>query len=378
MTTKGPAATEGSLAPAGLGPTPSALAATPQLRILALLGERERSVAELAAILGLSRRQTYRHLRALRRTGVVVPASSASGKRGISYRLESKTARMLDATFPSVVGPSASPENEALILALTPPPEACQVCGQSRYVYTLLENIRRQLEESHQYRGQLRRLSSQILIAQEEERKRIARELHDDTAQALTSLLVRLRLLERAASLKDAKVNLGDLRELTASTLEGVRQLALDLRPSVLDDLGLVPALQWQIDNFGQRWGIEVHFQATGLNGRLPADLELVLYRVAQEALTNVAKHAGARRVSVSLERQGRRLRLAVEDDGRGFRVKRALSSKERGLGLFGMQERLALVGGKLSIDSRPGSGTKVVAEVPLRPPGSGLPSAAH
>lgn len=368
------AVSESSWLLASRGPTATTLEATLRPQILALLRQREWSVPELAAILGLSQQQTYRQLRALLKTGLVVPGRRPKGKGRTSYRLEPKAARALDDSSADRSGRSASQEDQALFLALNPPPGACQVCGHSRYVYTLLENIQHQLEESYRYREQLRQLSSQILGAQEEERKRVARELHDDTAQALTSLLVRLRLLERATNLEEAKASLGELRDLTASTLQGVRQLALDLRPSVLDDLGLVAALKWHIGNFGQRWGIRAEFQARGLNGRLSPDLELVLYRVAQEALTNVAKHSGASRVSLSLELHGRRLRLTVEDDGRGFPVaqfigRRAQRSKGQGLGLFGMQERLALVAGKLSIESQPGSGTKLVAEVPLRAP---------
>lgn len=371
----------GLLANPALAQTLKALTAPPRLQILALLGDRELAASELSAALALSRAQVLRHLRALLATGLVVAADPPARRGGRRYRIEPKAVEVLNSSYFSLLGHTALPihlgspppegeqEGESPPLAITPPPEACQTCRYSYYVYSLVDNLQRQLEEARDYQAQLRRMSSQVLTAQEEERKRIARELHDDTAQALTSMLVRLRLLERGLGDGEARSNLGELRDLAAATLEAVRRLALDLRPSALDDLGLVPALHWYTDNFGQHWGIKARFRADGLNRRLPPELELVLYRVAQEALTNVAKHARARRVRVELERHGLWVRLMVEDDGSGFHVKEAMSSKERGLGLFGMQERLALVGGKFHIESQPGKGTKVVAEVPLRHP---------
>ncbi|MCZ6615247.1 MAG: sensor histidine kinase, partial [Chloroflexi bacterium] len=297
------------------------------------------------------------------------------------YRIQPKAVEALNSSYFSLMGHPAlqthaghprregSQEGEEPASEITPPPEACQTCRYSYYVYDLVENLERQLEDSRQYQAQLRHMSSSILTAQEEERKRIARELHDDTAQALTSMLVRLRLLDRAVADDEAKDKVEELRDLAASTLEGVRRMALDLRPSALDDLGLVPALKWYTENLAQSLSIEVRFLANGLERRLPPELELVLYGVAQEALTNVAKHARASRVTVELERDGLWVRLAVEDDGIGFNVEEAMTSKERGLGLFGMQERLALVGGKFHMESQPRKGTKLVAEVPLRHP---------
>ncbi len=364
-----------------LARTLKALAAPQRLQILALLGDREMGASELSAALGLSRSQVHSHLRALLGTGLVVASDQSLRKREETYRIEPKAVEALNSSYFSLIGHPALPthaghsrregsqEGEELASAIAPPPEACQTCRNSYYVHDLVENLQRQLEASREHHAQLRRMSSQVLTAQEEERKRIARELHDDTAQALTSMLVRLPLLDRALADDEAKSNLGELRELAASTLEGVRRMALDLRPSALDDLGLVPALKWYTENLGQSLSIEVRFLANGLKRRLPPELELVLYRVAQEALTNVAKHARAKSVTVELERDGLWVRLAVEDDGIGFNVEKAMTSKERGLGLFGMQERLALVGGKFHIESRPRKGTKLVAEVPLRHP---------
>ena len=364
-----------------LARTLKTLAAPQRLQIVGLLGDRQLGASELSAALGLSRAQVGRHLRALLKTGLVVASDGSPRKRGERYRLEPRAVESLNSSYFGLVGHRALPmhaghprpdsrqEGEELTLAITPPPEACQTCRYSYYVYDLVANLERQLEDSRQYQAQLRHMSSSVLTAQEEERKRIARELHDDTAQALTSMLVRLRLLDRALADDEAKSNLGELRDLAASTLEGVRRMALDLRPSALDDLGLVPALKWYAENLAQSQSIEVRFLANGLKRRLPPELELVLYRVAQEALTNVAKHARASRVTVELERDGLWVRLAVEDDGIGFNVEKAMTSKERGLGLFGMQERLALVRGKFHVESQPRQGTKLVAEVPLHHP---------
>jgi two-component system sensor histidine kinase UhpB len=229
----------------------------------------------------------------------------------------------------------------------------------------VLDELDQSLVKARQYQVRLRQMSSHVLTAQEEERTRIARELHDDTAQALTSVLVRLRLLERSAEDKRLRSGLAELRDLTVETLEGVRRLAIDLRPPMLNDLGLEAAIQSHVQDFSRQRQINVNFTSSGL-GRLPPNVELVLYRIVQEALSNVAKHASASRVETSLSRKGRTLRLLVEDDGCGFDVEAAKGSRQSGLGLFGMEERLALIGGTLRVDSSPGKGTRLSAEVPL------------
>ena len=230
----------------------------------------------------------------------------------------------------------------------------------------LTDTLNGMLDEVEAYREEVQKLSSQAISAQEEERKRVARELHDETAQSLTSLLVRLRIAEKAGSVEEIRAAIAEVRELTARTLEEVRKLALELRPSALDDLGLVPALQWYTKQYAERHGVVVDFRSVGLDERLPAEMELVLYRVIQEALTNVAKHAQAQRVEVMLQRQGGVIRASVQDDGRGFDAAAMLQSRERGLGLFGMQERLALVGGHFHVESAIRQGTRIDAEVPL------------
>ncbi len=228
-------------------------------------------------------------------------------------------------------------------------------------------------------RQQLQALSSQVIDAQESERKRVARELHDETAQTLTSLLVRLRILERAADPAAIRSSTAELRELTLQALEEVRNMARELRPSTLDDLGLIAAAQSYTERFAELVGFAVTFHAEGFTQRIAPQAELVLYRVIQEALTNVARHARARHVEVCFLQDGERAVATVRDDGRGFDVNVVLASKERGLGLFGMQERMSLVGGRLHLAASPGAGTLVRAEVPLQEPsGISYPPSAN
>jgi len=236
-------------------------------------------------------------------------------------------------------------------------------------VERLGETPNEMLDVLQDHRQLLQKMSEQVLAAQEDERKRIARELHDETAQALTTLLIRLKILEKARTSEDMHGQIDELRELTAQTLEAVRVLAVELRPATLDDLGLLAALEAYTDSYRSRLPISVTFSTGGFEDRdrrLPPQIELVLYRVVQEALTNVAKHANAEDVRVELARGPDDVVASITDDGDGFNVEEMMRSRERGLGLFGMQERLALVRGQLVIDSEPGRGTRIDARVPL------------
>lgn len=214
--------------------------------------------------------------------------------------------------------------------------------------------------------------ASHILHAQEEERKRIARELHDETSQVLTSLLISLALLEESVSDATARERVGETRALAHQTLRAVRNISLDLRPSALDDLGLLPALRWYVKQYQQKCGVEVELAASGLKERLPSEIETALYRIIQESLTNTARHAQARHVWVTLTEDGLLLRATVRDDGRGFDAATILKKpwQDRGLGLAGMQERAALLGGAVEIDSEPGAGALITVTIPLRQPG--------
>jgi len=245
-------------------------------------------------------------------------------------------------------------------------PEACQTCGNAGFVSAVLDDLGRVLTEAKHYRAQLQQMSSRVLSAHEGERKRIARELHDDTAQALTSILVRLRLLGRSARDQELLRNVEELRELTAGALDSVRRMAMDLRPAALDDLGLVPALQAYAEKYSQNWPVSVTVSVDGLSRRLPADVELVLYRVVQEALTNVAKHSRTSSALVSFSRRQNEVILSIEDSGVGFDLTDGPRTDDSRLGLFGMQERLALVGGEVQVQSARGKGTKITARVPL------------
>ena len=199
-----------------------------------------------------------------------------------------------------------------------------------------------------------------VFEGQELERRRLARELHDETGQALTSVLLGLKSVESA---QDAPAALANLRELVVATLQDVRRLAVELRPKALDDFGLVAALERLVETFTEATGIAVEFESQLGRVRLPPEVETTLYRIVQEALTNVAKHAGAHRVSVLLVRRPGVASALVEDDGHGFGAK---DEARGGIGLTGMRERLALLDGHLTIESAPETGTSLVAEVPL------------
>jgi signal transduction histidine kinase len=202
-----------------------------------------------------------------------------------------------------------------------------------------------------------------VVEAQELERRRLARELHDETGQALTSILLGLKSLEDALGADEARAAVADLRELVVATLQDVRRLAVELRPKVLDDFGLVPALERLAESFADKTKIDVRFE-TALGGeRLAPEVETALYRIVQESLTNIVKHARAKSVSIVLTRKPDSVSVIVEDDGVGFEPGR---QEGDGLGLIGMRERVGLFGGRVVLESRPGAGTTVVVEVPL------------
>ena len=200
-----------------------------------------------------------------------------------------------------------------------------------------------------------------VVEAQELERRRLARELHDQTGQELTSVLLGLKAVEEAKSGAERAEALAAVREQVVETLHDVRRLAVELRPKALDDFGLVPALERLRDTFAEQTGMRVDLESR-IRERLPTDVETALYRIVQEALTNVVKHAQATAVSIVLAPKDRAVTALIEDDGRGFTP----DGSGEGLGLLGMGERLALLGGRLRIESSHGAGTTIVAEVPL------------
>ena len=207
-----------------------------------------------------------------------------------------------------------------------------------------------------------RRISSAALAAQEEERARVARDLHDEVNQSLTALLLRLEAarVKAPAELAD---ELAGTKALANKAMEELLMLARQLRPTALDDLGLKAALAGHVEELGRQGGIEASFDAHGDFSALPPEVQLVVYRVAQESLSNAARHSGADTVKVRLLREGGRVELTVDDDGSGFTFDQAA----RGLGITGMRERALLVGGDVEVESRPNVGTRVTLRVPLQ-----------
>lgn len=213
-------------------------------------------------------------------------------------------------------------------------------------------------------------LLRRLVTAQEEERRRISRELHDHMGQYLSTMILRLKTLQLlAAGQEPVRLNLQQLQELTGKLVDEMHHLAWELRPAALDDLGLQTALQNYTEKWAMRSGITVDFHAAGFERRrLPSELETTIYRLVQEALTNVLKHAEARRVSVIVERRREHVLVIVEDDGKGFDLESGAHpwGAGRGLGLLGMKERVALVGGAFNIESAPGGGATVRIRVPV------------
>lgn len=232
------------------------------------------------------------------------------------------------------------------------------------------ENLRL-TQEALRMREERVRLLQESLVrvvqAQEEERQRVARELHDQAGQALTAIRLGLAQLERETTSPQVKEQAASLRALTADTMEEIRNLALDLRPAALDELGLVPALREMVRDFSRRVGFPINLEVSGLEKRLPLEIEVALFRAIQEGLTNVAKHSRATHACVNLKADATRLEVGVEDNGVGFSVAEVVGALgRRSLGLFGIQERVSLLGGTSQVQSEPGKGTKLTISVPL------------
>jgi two-component system sensor histidine kinase UhpB len=205
-----------------------------------------------------------------------------------------------------------------------------------------------------------RRRSGRLVIrAQEEERRRLARDLHDEVNQALTAILLRLEALSHATP--DAGDELLELKKLVNQAMAELLHLARQLRPTALDDHGLVPAIESQLRRFSAQTGVHAELRTEGDPGTLDSDQEIVVYRVAQEALSNVAQHAGARRVDLGLSADRDGVELTIRDDGRGFDP----CADHDTLGLSGMSERARLLGGRLEVESQPGGGTALTLQVP-------------
>lgn len=248
-----------------------------------------------------------------------------------------------------------------------------QEIAQSKAVEAALKKSERHysqlLQQSDRQQEQLRRLSRQILSAQEDERKQISRELHDVIAQTLTGINIRLATLKTAAALnaKDLDRNIATTQQLVERSVNIVHQFARQLRPTVLDDLGLIPALHSFMKNFTVRTGVRTRLTAFAGVEQLDITRRTTLFRVAQEALTNVARHAHASQVEVTIRKLPDYVCMNVKDDGKSFAVERVLHGNgSKHLGLLGMRERLEMVGGRLQIESDPGKGTNIMARISL------------
>ncbi len=232
------------------------------------------------------------------------------------------------------------------------------------------QHIARDVTEERRMRENQRFYLQQITRAQEEERERIARELHDDTIQYLVVLARQLDDLANSSKTmsKEDKASLENLRQQTNSIMEGVRRLSHDLRPATLDRLGLVPALEWLASSIEKLSGIDVKVEKSGTERWLPGEVELVMFRIAQEALSNVRRHSRANNAEVMVEFDDKKVRMTISDNGKGFALPEKMGDllKRGKLGLAGMQERIQLLNGSLKIESEPGKGATVTVEAPV------------
>jgi signal transduction histidine kinase len=248
---------------------------------------------------------------------------------------------------------------------------AIVVATGSVWRISVLENrAERQRLRTEQAEAEMRQLSRKLVNAQEEERRSLSRELHDEVGQMLTALRVQLGRLAkwRPASDEEYAGHVEDMKELIGQTLNSVRRLASGLRPSVLDDLGVGAALQWQAREFSRRTGLPVEVVIEGLPANLPERHRTCIYRVVQEALTNCARHAAASNIRIVLHTESDRLALTIHDDGRGMPEPTSGNGKPLtgGLGLIGMEERVHELGGQLTIQSQPGKGTLLKVSIPI------------
>jgi signal transduction histidine kinase len=230
------------------------------------------------------------------------------------------------------------------------------------YAGQLEKSVEEKYEESLRARRELQELSKRLVDAEEQERRAISRELHDEVGQSLSALLVDVENLAAVPDEQGAfRGGLQHIKKLAETSVNEVRNMALLLRPSMLDDLGLVAAVEWQGREVSRRAGLVVETTEENVSDDLPEEYKVCMYRVVQEALNNSAKHANAKKVRVVVSQIPNRLQVSIEDDGKGFDAARV-----RGLGLLGMNERVTHLGGRLKVESRPGRGTRVSANLPL------------
>lgn len=235
-----------------------------------------------------------------------------------------------------------------------------------RYAARWERERRIHFEELQKAKHELEQLSARLIDIQEEERRSLSRELHDEVGQTLTALRMEISQVLAVTAESPSRQRLARARDLAERTVTTVRNISLMLRPSLLDDLGLEAALQWQVGNFAARSGIGATLDAIDVDENLPDDLKTCIYRITQEALNNCEKYASARRVQVRLTQRARDLLLEIADDGVGFRIEE--STHRGGTGILGMRERVARLNGRIQMDTQPQLGTKVVVTLPLLP----------
>jgi signal transduction histidine kinase len=240
----------------------------------------------------------------------------------------------------------------------------------TRYAGRLERRIHEQLLKDAENTRDLQRLSAKLVSAQEDERRTIARELHDEIGQALTAIKVELALAGKNAALTEREdASFREARKLTDHSLQLVRDLSQLLHPAMLDDLGLPETVAWYLNTFSSRTGIRTELVQDRMDERIASEVETCLYRIVQEALTNVARHAGATSCRVYLQRLPRTVLLTVEDDGKGFPVQDGdADGRRRGLGLLGIEERVSGFRGSLKIETEPAKGTRLTVELPALP----------
>ena len=240
-----------------------------------------------------------------------------------------------------------------------------EIARLAETINMMLNRLQQDTRTIERHSRQIQVMSAQVLSAQEEERRRIARELHDETSQALNALLLSIEMAEETVPEAEAEARrrLEASKQLTGQTLDAIHNLAFDLRPTMLDDLGLVPSLRWYAKRQSETYNVQILVEADDFDDRLPPAMEVALFRIVQEGLTNVAKHSGASLARVRLRRQESSLELTVHDNGAGFDPDQVQNDR---LGLFGIHERVTLLGGQLEVQARRGRGTRLVATVPL------------
>lgn len=248
--------------------------------------------------------------------------------------------------------------------------KAENLINQISLIVDYLQGSLTQLSSKMETLQQRQQMGLQIIKAQEEERRRVAREVHDGPAQSLANIVLRLEVCQRLldTDLSKAREELKDMKVQVRASLQDVRRIIFDLRPMVLDDLGLVPAIRRYLEEYKKRFAIDTNFVFHGREERIKSVLEVAIFRIMQEALTNVYKHSGASRVSVQLKTRPNRITLVVEDDGRGFDVEQAFSSasNSESYGLISMRERAELFGGSVVFQSNFHQGTKVISRFNL------------